>query len=359
MERKQRRLIVDVFELVFYQNDRIALTSETLTDGNITVEVNETEVRGGRGNFRIATLHSGRDITVECNDPCFDYNTLALSLGQDVITESGIGYCMVRKYKVKENADGDFTFILEEIPKFVDTDLEMFYETVKIPADKYTYSEVDNSITLKSADFPKMQLHDVVTVNPYRYETDEDSEIINIDATTFAEGGKLVLETLEKDTKEKATARIQYVFPTAVMSGNFEVNTQSEVQASPTPLKFTVIKPEDSDEIGYIIRIPIKDKKENPITPTPVPSVLDLAGVERDSAIDVTFSPATGATAVKLQYKESSDLSYTDDDDVLDATSTSGSIIGLTNGTAYNVRLAFTVDGVEYYSNVITATPTL
>ena len=232
----QRRLIADVFELSFWQDDQIAITSETLTDGKITVEVNSTDVKGGRGNFKIATLHSGRDITIECNDPCFDYNILALNLGQDVITGKGIGYCMTRKYKVKNKK-----IVLEEIP-YNASEVVMYYKGELLePVTDYEISSTDNITVTFSK--PEVEDEQYVTVRPYRFETDDDSEIISINSNTYAKGGKLVLETLEKNTNEESVARIQYVFPSAQPDGNFEVDTQSEVQASSTPLKFTVNKP--------------------------------------------------------------------------------------------------------------------
>lgn len=87
-----------------------------------------------------------------------------------------------------------------------------------------------------------------------------------------------------------------------------------------------------------------------------MPSITDLTLTALDDSISATFSPATGATSVKLQYKKSSDSTYSNALNILNNTSTSGTITGLLDATSYNVRLIYTVDGVDYYSNVATIT---
>lgn len=90
--------------------------------------------------------------------------------------------------------------------------------------------------------------------------------------------------------------------------------------------------------------------------PTAIPNITDLALTPQNDALAVTFSPATGATNVKLQYKKSTDLTYTDDVAVLNGASTGATISGLVDATAYNVRLSYDVSGTTYFSNVATAT---
>lgn len=90
--------------------------------------------------------------------------------------------------------------------------------------------------------------------------------------------------------------------------------------------------------------------------PKAIPNITDLALTALNDSLGVTFSPATGATNVKLQYKKSTDLTYTDDVAVLNGTSTGATISGLVDATAYNVRLSYDVSGTTYFSNVATAT---
>ena len=90
--------------------------------------------------------------------------------------------------------------------------------------------------------------------------------------------------------------------------------------------------------------------------PKSIPTITDLALTALDDSISTTFSHATGGTNVKLQYKKSTDLVYTDAPNVLNGASTGATITGLTDATAYNVRLSFDVSGTTYFSNVATVT---
>ena len=90
--------------------------------------------------------------------------------------------------------------------------------------------------------------------------------------------------------------------------------------------------------------------------PKSIPTITDLALTALDDSISTTFSPATGGTNVKLQYKKSTDSVYTDASNVLNATSTGATITALTDATSYNVRLSFEVSGSTYFSNVATIT---
>lgn len=248
---EKRKLIADVFDVAFYHDDVIAFTSDTLTDANIEVAVNETEVRGGKGNGLIATLHSGRDITITITDPIFKLETLALQLGQDIITGAGVGYTTLEKLAVVlEVADKIIT--LPKTPKYP-AKLKVSLDGVDlIETTDYTLSGTTITITKVG-----VEVEDIIEVQPYAYDTSATSEKIVIDNKTYAIGGKLVLSTLETDTEEKPTANLFYVFHSAQPSGNFTVNTTSEKEANATEIELKVLKSVTSDEIGYILREPI------------------------------------------------------------------------------------------------------
>lgn len=247
MSKLQRTLIADVFDAAFYQGDRLAFVSDTLTDAGIDVKVNEKEVRGGKGNGLIATLHSSRDITVKLTDPVFRFETLAMQLGTDIVTGEGIGYCMIRYYPVKvESAKKQIT--LEKLPLKA-TDVELFHKGEKLKAEDYVIT--DSVVEFKS---DKVKELDKITVYPYAYRTNASARLIEINSDTFATGGKLVLETIEINEKEIPTARLFYVFENALPTGNFSINSKSEKDASPVELELKIAKPADSSKVGYILR---------------------------------------------------------------------------------------------------------
>lgn len=247
-----RRLIADVFDLAFKQNGKIAITSETLTDAGIDFEVTEKEITGGRGNGRIATLYSNRKVNVKATDPVFDYNVLALNLGQNIVTGAGVGYQMKQKLKVTLNASAK-EITLAETP-IKTTDIEIYHNGTQLETSKFTVSAKKVTITDTS-----VNENDLITVMPYSYMTAATAEKISITSDTYAEGGELVLETLEIDDKKRPVAKLQYIFYNATPSGKFSVNTKSERDAAPTTLEFAIDKPEHTNEIGYIIRIPITE----------------------------------------------------------------------------------------------------
>ena len=93
---------------------------------------------------------------------------------------------------------------------------------------------------------------------PYVYKIkDQNTKILTIDAKTFAEGGELWLQTIEKDAQQKATAYVYFVFENAMPEGNFEINTVSEVQPNDMTVNMRVL-PDQDGNLYKIIREEIK-----------------------------------------------------------------------------------------------------
>lgn len=252
IKKEQRTLIADVFDAAFYQGGKLGFTSDTLTDASIEVKVNEKEVRGGKGNGLIATLHSGRDITIKMTDPVFRFETLAMQLGQDIVIKEGIGYCMIR-YKTVEDKGGKLGITLDKQP-LDQTKVELYCKGEKLTeTTDYKISGLEVEFTTG-----KVKALDKITVNPYAYKSEADSEVIEISSDVFASGGKLVLETIELNEKEIPTARLFYVFENALPTGNFSINSKAEKDASPLAVELKIAKPADDTKVGYILREPIK-----------------------------------------------------------------------------------------------------
>ena len=106
-------------------------------------------------------------------------------------------------------------------------------------------------ITTTDAERLKTQ---TLKVMPYVYKTDNTkTTTLTIDSKTFAEGGELWLQTIEKDEKQKATAYVYFVFEKAMPEGNFEINTVSEVQPNDMTINMRILPNEDG-ELYRIIR---------------------------------------------------------------------------------------------------------
>jgi hypothetical protein len=243
------KLIADVFDVILRDTatgDVVGTT--TLTDAQIQAQVQENDVRAGKGNQLIATLHAQRDITIQLTDAEFKYDWLAKQLGQDVVTGAGVAYAMPKWYTV---ATASIT--LDNTPNATDNALAIYNSAGK--------RITGFTVTTDSVDFtaatPTVADGESVEVRTYKYDTDATTESISFDGSVFAKGVECVLETWEIDENEVTTHLIQYQFTNAIPDGNFTFNTQSQKQAVTQQMNLKVVKPSNSNVVGQSLRIPV------------------------------------------------------------------------------------------------------
>lgn len=243
--------IADVFDvLLIDSNTGETIATTTLQDAQIQAQVTENEIRGGKGNALLGTLHAQRDITIQLTDVSFNYPMLAKQLGQDVNTGAQIAYAMPKQYTVSGT-----TITLDNPVTTVDADNGLVIQTTdgkSITGFTVTTSSVD-----LSAATPSVSDKEVVEVVTYKYDTDATTEEIVFDSAVFAKGMRCVLETYEIAGDETITHKIQFNFPSAVMDGNFTFNTQSAKQAVTNQNTLKVLKPDGTTIVGSSLRIPI------------------------------------------------------------------------------------------------------
>lgn len=243
-------LIADVFDVTLIDDktgDVIATT--TLQDANIEVSVTENEVRAGKGNALIGTLHVSRDISISMTDAEFKYEWLAKQLGQDVKTGAGVGYAMPKWYKVVDNA-GAYEITLDKTPKSKDSIAIYDKDGKRINTPSLTLSGDVVTITTGVAE------GDDVEVRTFAYDTPPETQTINFDSAVFSSGVRAILETVEIDGDETITHVLQYQFDSAVPEGNFSISTASERNAATQAFNLKVIKPKTSTVVGRLIRYP-------------------------------------------------------------------------------------------------------
>jgi hypothetical protein len=245
-------MIADIFDMLIIDN----LTGEvagstTLVNSNIAVDVPEQEVRSGKGNGLQAILHSGRDISIDCEDTSFRYDWLARKLGKSITTGAGIAYSMPEWHVVVAEASTK-TITLKETPVSIDS--LVIHDSLGIKLIKTTdYTLTTNKVTLLKAGI--LAGHEV-EVRTFKYTTPATTETITIDTTSFPSGCTLVLDTLEINDDETPLNKIQFNFPNATMGGSFTINTASERNAASQNTTFRIIKPKRSNVIGTVQRIP-------------------------------------------------------------------------------------------------------
>lgn len=246
-------LIADVFDVILRDPDTgEVVATTTLTDAQIQAQVQENEVRAGKGNQLIGTLHAQRDFTIQLTDAEFKYDWLAKQLGQDVVTGAGVAYAMPKWYTVSGTPA---KITLDKTPNATDNALAIYNaEGKRITGFTVTGNEVDFSSAT-----PSVAENDQVEVRTYKYDTDAATETIVFDASVFAKGLEAVLETWEIDGDEKITHVLQYQFDKAVPDGNFTINTQSQRQAVTQQMTLKVIKPPKSTVVGRSLRFPYEE----------------------------------------------------------------------------------------------------
>lgn len=120
------------------------------------------------------------------------------------------------------------------------------------------YTGSDSAYIVLHADDASKLATETLKIMPYVYKIDgNNTQILTIDAKTFAEGGELWLQTIEKDAQQKATAYVYFVFENAMPEGNFEINTVSEVQPNDMTVNMRVL-PDQDGNLYKIIREEIK-----------------------------------------------------------------------------------------------------
>lgn len=289
----EKKLLVDVFQAYFYRKDKtgnrkLVFMSENLTSGGIVSSQENTDVRNGQGNGLFAILPGQKDITVNLTENVFSFEALELNSaatkkagGDNAVT--GLIVKRPNKYgdmKVTTNQEVSGTTKLTKVklPKVPQKPEELI---VSIDGTEFTYTakltelaggnkftivndagvETGASahganvfIAVADANATNLETTKTLKVMPYIYKTnDTKTQILTIDSKTFAEGGELWLQTIEKDEKQKATAYVYFVFENAMPEGNFEINTVSEVQPNDMTINMRILPNEDG-ELYRIIR---------------------------------------------------------------------------------------------------------
>ncbi|WEG18500.1 hypothetical protein PQ478_08460 [Alkalihalophilus pseudofirmus] len=243
-------LIADIFEMLVIDRDGDVLAHDTLQESNINVTTETSDVNAGRGDALIAILHGKREIEITGNTPTFKLETLAKHVGTDIITGEGVAWAFPKWYKVAGDSTDGYTFELDKEPLDID----------KVVIKKTDGTEVLNAaVTGKSVSIEDgLTDGEEVQVLTYTYATNEKTQQLDINASKFPADVRIVLQTLEIGHDEQPTNYIQFEYARVKPSSDFSFNTSSAREASVQEMSFRVLKPERSDTIGTIKRIPIE-----------------------------------------------------------------------------------------------------
>lgn len=355
-----KRILADVMNVHAFDNEtgKHIMTEEDLTTADLEFDVTQKEVRGGQGNPVICVLSSGRKVTVKTANPVMDIQNIATQLGTEIITGENIGYTTRNKLKIAIDGSNVATIVLPKVP-LTPANLKLSYKGVNlVVTTDYTIGTDKRTIIILKVG---VQLNEVVVVESYDYKTTASAKTINIDAESYPKGVKLVCETFLLDTGTKKKETLKMVFPKALPTGKFTMATKSEVDASSTAVEYTIIKPDDEDNMGYML---IEDYSS--IFDPLVVTINDLAVTSTVAGkADLTFSASSDATSIGAKYKLTTDSVWTDVNvatsgtgvrmaSLISTTDTSKQIINLPSGN-YDFKLVVVGGTHEGESNVVTA----
>lgn len=292
----EKKLLVDVFQAYFYRKDasgnrNLVFMSENLTSGGIVSSQENTDVRNGQGNGLFAILPGQKDVTVNLTENVFSFEALELNSAakKTAGAATGVTGLVVNGAGTLKPETGGTTFNTLKMVKIDSKKLPVNAKEVSIQIGEKVLENVTTDgtpaageiadagkfIIVKDTNGTKYDgqtsayivLHktdadnlakQALKIMPYVYKIDDtNTKILTIDAKTFAEGGELWLQTIEKDALQKATAYVYFVFGNAMPEGNFEINTVSEVQPNDMTVNMRVL-PDQDGNLYKIIREEIK-----------------------------------------------------------------------------------------------------
>ena len=276
--KHDKKLLVDVFNAYYYKKDatgkrNLVFMSKNLTVGGIVNSQETTDVRNGQGNKVFAILPGQKDVTINLTENVFSFEALQTNTGSEVVKADTIVITDVITHKPNTLVVGGTHEVnLPQLPVnpeelivyLGDTQLafESAQDNTTQPAGQgqFKLNTTGNggkgTLVLHATDSAELA-NKQLKIFPYLYKTEGDvAETLTVKASEFATGGELWLETLEKDTNQKATAKVYFVFENAFPDGNFELNTQSEVQPVDMSVNMRAIA-NDEDELYKIIRVPV------------------------------------------------------------------------------------------------------
>lgn len=251
-------LIADIFDLQLLTDSDELIASTTLESADVEVAVDSQPVVGGKGAALISTLHSARRVDISVSDVLWSWDFVQNQLGKKATTGAVTAMAAPKIYPVVD-LDGDgagavLGLVLDEEPLASGSKLTI----IKMADGSKLETPAGYTITGKNVTIVGGVLGDKYMVKGYYYTTDATASTIVIDNTSFAEGVKAILTTIELSNDEKPINIVQIQLDEVLPSGNFTINTTTQRQANATNFTFSAIKPEDSNsELGRIIRIPI------------------------------------------------------------------------------------------------------
>lgn len=320
-------------------------------------KVDEEKIKADIDNHVVAVINKNKDLSFKATEVVTRKELQLAKLQAKMETGKIKAWHFPRNYEVRDG----FKIILDQIP-FESAEVNVYNDTTKKRIDATEYTITGREIEFKATS--GVSVGENVYVTSFQFELNADYADIGTDNIPTVVS--LIIMKPVFDTNDTISFYKQYFFPKCKMDGNLTLKGETEKKNNPEDTNFTIMKSDNYNYLGRMMYIPsteIDDVDEPLITP-----ISDLVALPTGTDVDFTFSAVgNNATKVVLQYKLSTDLTYTDAivgttgiylTTALDKTSTSAILKGLTTGGSYDARVMYMVDGVPFRSNVVTFTNT-
>lgn len=224
-------LQTDIYDMIIIDRDaNEIIVADKLVNSEITQTTSVTNIQGGKGNGVIATLSSSKEIKITAETPVFNYDLLARQNGAEVIKGAG------KTVKVES--------------KIVGSQNKVTIDCDRVVGGLLKVSSKDGEIAY-TGDAKELTLQDVAEGDKVRvmYEaiTNENTEIIEINANNFPTGVSMYLTTYIISTEDKKVAGISYYFPSVKMSADFSSSMSAERTGNNSKYEFTVLAGNDGN----------------------------------------------------------------------------------------------------------------
>ena len=237
-----KNLVTDVFSAYFYVDGKLIYTSRNLTKSGLDNKISSEEVRNGAGNGLFCTLFTDKGAEITLGENTFNFDTIAMQAGVEVVTAVGSGY----SNEIELVAGATKNITLPVAPK-AGAILNMQCKGVDVTG---TLTDLEVVFTTGVAE------GDTVKVYPYEIATGATTQTITINQNSFPEGGTLVLKTKEVSSLQKVVADIEIICPNAIPTGEWKLDTSAKVQANDQEIKMKVMSFNSNGDMYKINRIP-------------------------------------------------------------------------------------------------------
>lgn len=237
-----KNIIVDVYTAYYYVNGSLVYTSKNLVKGGLNTKVTTDDVRNGKNNQLWSILQTDKAVDVTLTENTFNFDTLAMLTGTEIVTGAGKGYSQ----EVDLVADATKAITLPVAP------ITGAVLTMVCDGKEVTGTLADLKVTFTTGVSEKS----VVRVYPYQIATGANAQTLTVNASKFPSGGELVLKTVEVSADKKIVSDIEIVCPNALITGDFKLDTTSKVQAGESDIAMRICAYNDNGDLYRIVRTP-------------------------------------------------------------------------------------------------------